>query len=528
MTRNQSKSIDYSTILKQKKFEKSPLALLLQKEYKRDVEIIKQLYAIAPDSFLERSGKKFLKKPILLSTGSWYIGEVSQESIPNGVGYMLNSDGSYFEGNFKAGKPNGYGQLLSQKGMICSGDWEDGDIRHGNIKFDNGKFYSGEIENLMPHGKGKEESAEYLYQGMFAGGLKHGAGHVMWIDDNWYEGDFNKGKIEGLGTHVWEDKVYKGEWKGNKMHGKGELVWKDGRKYQGSMVNGIREGFGTMWEGDREFSGYWKDGKEDGKGKLKVNGVIIKGIWHKGKIVRKISESQEEENNENGVKELKLHEKYRRRYGKIVRFRDEVEGLTDQDIKPFDFFAGVWIKLRKGVYKGDLDQEKRPHGKGVFLSAKHLYEGDFKEGKKSGSGRLLSNCEDVYVGGWLNNKRSGYGIQKTVNTKYEGEWKSNYFHGEGKLTTINFTYKGTWSEGEQHGYGVLEMHDGKTYVGEFQHGNVSGIGVFHYADGNFVKALWKDGESEEILESKAEDSLNTDIIDTVRSLNCIRFREIYA
>lgn len=526
MTRNQTKSVDYSRLLKEKKFIKSPLAALLQKDYFHDIETIKRLYAIAQDSFLERSGKKkYFKKPALISKGSWYIGEVSEDNIPDGIGYMLNSDGSYYEGKFLLGKPNGYGQLLSQKGFVCSGEWKSGEIDFGTLRFENHKFYIGQIKDFQAHGEGKEESPEYVYQGTFLSGLKHGNGQVMWVDDNWYEGQFFKGKIEGIGKHVWEDKLYEGEWKANKMHGKGVLTWDDGRKYEGSMINGIREGYGTMWEDGREYTGYWKDGKEDGKGKLRVNGLVVKGIWHKGKIVRKFSEYKEEE--KVGIVEVKIHEKYRRRYAKIVKFREEIEGLANSDPLPIDFFAGLWVKLSKGVYKGERDESGRPNGKGILVSSNKLYEGDFIMGKKSGFGRLLSNCEDVYSGGWLNNKRSGYGTLKTKDTKYEGEWKNDFIDGEGKMTTSSYIYNGSWLESETNGFGVIEYYDGNSYTGEFHRGTITGIGIFRYSNGNSIKALWKDGIAEEVLESSTVDSSNGNGLETVRSLNCIRFKEIY-
>jgi hypothetical protein len=524
MTFPRTKSTDYSAKLLEKEFSKSPLALLLPKLFKFDPETLRFLYMACPEFPLVRTKGKYLKKPVLVMKDNWYIGEVTPGFIPHGLGHLLKADGSYYEGYFKDGVFEGKGRIFLQSGQVCEGIWSAGQLDKGNIFYSKEKVYTGNIKNLQPHGEGFEKSQDYDYEGSFENGLKHGNGKVLWNDDNQYEGQFFKGKIEGIGKHSWDDRVYQGQWKANKMHGFGKISWNDGRTYEGHVFNGAQEGFGIMIDNHRKYSGYWKDGREDGKGTLEIGEIIIKGIWHKGKIVRKFSEARKSATGKM-IFDLKHHEKYRKKFKKIIKIRREFENFFPDTLTKTDFLEGNWKKLEKGLYKGEVDEEGNPSGIGVFLNSFEIYEGDFKSAQRSGYGRLVTIEREVYIGGWLLGLKSGFGSLKAKDSRYEGDWKAGLFHGEGKLTSCKFYYSGSWKKGRENGIGSVKYHDGSSYVGEFVKGQITGIGTFTYPDGNSLKGKWLDGKFLENFENTTEDSEDQDVIETVRSIHCIRFKE---
>ena len=475
---------------------------------------------------LDRKGGNYFKKPVLVSKDSWFVGEANKDFVPCGVGYLLKPDGSYYEGYFKNGLYEGKGRIFLQTGQVCEGIWVNGALDKGTIFFSNEKVYTGEINNFLACGEGTEESDEYVYEGPFVNGLKHGVGKVVWSDENQYEGEFFKGKIEGVGKHIWEDRTYEGQWKANKMHGRGIITWNDGRTYEGSLVNGIKEGYGTMTEPNRKYSGYWKDGKEDGKGTLEIKDLIIKGIWHKGKIVRKFSEANKNHSGKE-ITEIKLHEKYRRKLKKILKVYSDVDSFdkTEQENNDFDLLSGIWVKFNKGLFKGNLDDQDKPQGQATFINENEIYEGGFEAGFRIGYGKCITINRDVFFGGWMQDLKSGYGTLKSKDMRYEGEWRSDLFHGQGKLSTSSYTYSGEFSKGKFHGKGVLKNQDSTTYSGCFVKGSITGIGTFTNQEGTSIRARWAEGKVVELLGQSTQESQDQDTLETVRSLHCIRFKD---
>lgn len=70
-------------------------------------------------------------------------------------GTVHHNDGSYYVGNFKAGKRNGYGMLWHPDGSFYAGHFINGSC-HGSgtyVKTD-GNRYDGEWEKGLKHGRG--------------------------------------------------------------------------------------------------------------------------------------------------------------------------------------------------------------------------------------------------------------------------------------------------------------------------------------------------------------------------------------
>ena len=63
------------------------------------------------------------------------------------------------------------------------GEWKD------VLLYDDGAVYSGDMENGVPEGAGREESADgHRYDGEWEGGMKSGAGKYTWKDGRSYKG----------------------------------------------------------------------------------------------------------------------------------------------------------------------------------------------------------------------------------------------------------------------------------------------------------------------------------------------------
>ena len=66
-----------------------------------------------------------------------------------------------------------------------------------------------------------------------------GHGELKWKDGKMYTGNFVNDKREGQGTFIWADgRQYIGDWKAGKQHGIGTYISKDGQEKQGEWANG--------------------------------------------------------------------------------------------------------------------------------------------------------------------------------------------------------------------------------------------------------------------------------------------------
>lgn len=137
-------------------------------------------------------------------------------------------DGSTYEGEARAGRPNGQGTLTNVRGSNEYGEWKDG--------------------------------IEYKVSGT-----------IIFPDGSKEVGTWNNDGSASGGTIVWPDgRQYKGDWKfvmgqPDIPAGEGEMTWPDGRKYIGWFTNGTMDGPGKMTYPDGKVEdGTWKDGKFSG------------------------------------------------------------------------------------------------------------------------------------------------------------------------------------------------------------------------------------------------------------------------
>jgi hypothetical protein len=130
---------------------------------------------------------------------------------------------------------NGRGFLVYTEGSQYEGDWKNGK-RHGQG-----------ILVLFSH-DGKPTSG---YTGEWRNDTMHGHGVFIWPEGYKYEGDWKDGKPHGQGTVIISaHEKYVGGWKDGMRHGQGISNNPGGSKYEGEWKEGLRHGHGVIKSAD--------------------------------------------------------------------------------------------------------------------------------------------------------------------------------------------------------------------------------------------------------------------------------------
>ena len=228
------------------------------------------------------------EKRIELEDGGYYIGEITNEEIPNGKGKYIFKNGEIYEGSIIEDKFEGYGKYIYENGEYYIGQWKE-DLRNGKgiLYYKNGKIkYDGEFLNDKFEGNGKYiwENDEY-YIGQFKDGFNNGKGILYYKNGKIkYDGEFLNDKFEGYGKYIYQDdQYYIGQFKNGLKDGKGILYYKDGNiEYEGNFKEGKYDGEGKyIYENGDYYIGQFKDDLYNGKGKEcdKNGNIINEGEW---------------------------------------------------------------------------------------------------------------------------------------------------------------------------------------------------------------------------------------------------------
>lgn len=191
------------------------------------------------------------------------IPEYSSLKIPDAPKsgpFKVKFSGSTYEGQVAGGVPHGLGKIVTSKGALIEGFFENGKlckvVRFVNVDTTG---YTGGIEHKLKHGWG-------IYRDI----------NGITIHANW-----NKGTTQGplkildsKGDIIFEGTSDKGE-----RSGQGKLVNKiEKYVYTGTFRNDLFDGYGTKkYFNGQVYEGYFKYGLEHGMGELKyVDGRILK------------------------------------------------------------------------------------------------------------------------------------------------------------------------------------------------------------------------------------------------------------
>lgn len=196
-------------------------------------------------------------------------------------------DYTWYFGDLKGGKPNGYGILFSEidpdMEIEYIGEFDKGKIKGYGIFID----ISGAIKyegNIKKYVRGSEDSIKkangkavipYTYsdilntENMYEEELPQ---YDLSEDGIWvmritpqYIGNIKKNELNGKGTEYFLNGniKYEGKFKNSYYHGKGTLYYENGQvKYKGEFKNGSFHGKGTLYneDGDVEYKGKFKNG----------------------------------------------------------------------------------------------------------------------------------------------------------------------------------------------------------------------------------------------------------------------------
>ncbi|KAI7749148.1 hypothetical protein M8C21_001213 [Ambrosia artemisiifolia] len=150
----------------------------------------------------------------------------------------------------------------------------------------NGDVYFGDVNGMIPHGKGKYTWSDgTVYEGCWEEGKMTGDGRITWSSGASYEGEFSGGYLDGFGKLTTPNgSIYIGSWRFNNQHGLGRKQYSNSDIYDGSWKEGVHEGNGKYaWCNGNVYIGNWKGGSMCGRGVMKwVNGDLFDGHWSNG------------------------------------------------------------------------------------------------------------------------------------------------------------------------------------------------------------------------------------------------------
>jgi len=126
-----------------------------------------------------------------------------------------------------------------------------------------GGVYIGELKNGKPHGFGKHETNDYIYEGEYVDGKRCGKGRYSSKKD---------------------DYVYEGEYLDNYSHGRGLITNNNGCKTEAEFVKGKMHGvYKCVMTNGYVFTGQYVGGKKDGRWTfIRPDGSSYERIYENG------------------------------------------------------------------------------------------------------------------------------------------------------------------------------------------------------------------------------------------------------
>eukprot|EP00118_Oscarella_pearsei_P007390 m.35945 g.35945 ORF g.35945 m.35945 type:complete len:264 (+) comp32188_c0_seq8:1968-2759(+) len=130
--------------------------------------------------------------------GLRYEGEWSGNDEMTGLGRGQFADGSYYEGDWKAGLPDGYGVFSSSSGSKFSGQWKEERLEGRAV--------------MVNRSKGQK------YEGDYREGKSHGFGILSWTTGDKYAGEWVRDSYDGLGIFSSADgQKRQGRWRSDEL-----------------------------------------------------------------------------------------------------------------------------------------------------------------------------------------------------------------------------------------------------------------------------------------------------------------------
>jgi hypothetical protein len=223
----------------------------------------------------------------------FYVGNF-HEGLSHGQGtlrYKSDVNLSRYVGVWQNGKRNGYGSLYLADGSVFVGQWSANVMVHGEFRDVDGTFLSGTWRgDSLERGKmGQVDGSTFT--GIFDSEGRYLAGSLHSPNGDHFVGSFLNGIYEGSGSLVKSDGItYVGAFKAGLYSGEGILEDSEGRRYIGSFLQGNPSGEGQQVVSTGVvYSGDWKDGLRHGKGSIEFGdgtsyvGEFRNGLAHDGR-----------------------------------------------------------------------------------------------------------------------------------------------------------------------------------------------------------------------------------------------------
>lgn len=205
---------------------------------------------------------------------SYYIGEI-KNGKRNGYGTYVwlnaNTANKEYSGEWLDGNYHGKGVMLYRNGDKYDGEWvKNNKEGQGIMQYANGDTYSGGWLHDQKHGIGEfywespARTSPKKHNGNYENDVICGHGSMMYANGDTYEGEFLDGKRNGTGTYKWYqntiEKEYTGQWLAGEYHGNGTMIYSNGDKFEGEWKNNKKEGHGIYtYANGLSFEGTWEN-----------------------------------------------------------------------------------------------------------------------------------------------------------------------------------------------------------------------------------------------------------------------------
>lgn len=210
------------------------------------------------------------------------------KNVKNNTYKIIFSNEDEYNGEIKNGKFDGIGIYKKSFNYLYEGEFSEGK-KHGKGKIKNDlnvTVFNGSFKNNKKYGYGEEITSEFTYKGEYENGMKNGRGCYI-TNKLTYEGSFKDNKFSGIGEINYSDgKYFKGNFENGMRNGIGEFHWCDKRKYVGNYKNGLKHGMGKFdYSNGKSIEGIWIQGKLQGEGFIIDNNIKMKVLWKNGKVI---------------------------------------------------------------------------------------------------------------------------------------------------------------------------------------------------------------------------------------------------
>jgi hypothetical protein len=183
----------------------------------------------------------------------------------------LEYEEATYEGNFKAGKREGFGIMTWSDGSHFQGIWRNDKRHEGEMKMANGNIYRGPFIDEKYHGSGMLllQRENVIFQGQFTEGKFSSVGKLLYNNGDVFYGQHKQFIREGLGKMVTlKGTVYEGNWELDRKNGKGRLIdGLNGDIFIGEFQDGKKQGRGLIYHKSTEeiYDGEWSADNKNGE-----------------------------------------------------------------------------------------------------------------------------------------------------------------------------------------------------------------------------------------------------------------------